>query len=98
MSLFAYFIIWIFVILNSKMTALKKNIFFVLLFLSGYNLLFAQAVIPKFGVKAARDWLAGHSVLYRALTTRLLNLNAFRVREQQKSGDTILSIAHMCSP
>lgn len=49
-------------------------------------------VIPKFGVKAARDWLAGHSVLYRALTTRLLNLNAFRVREQQKSGDTILSI------
>jgi hypothetical protein len=47
--------------------------------------------IPPFGIKALRDWLAHHSVLYRAVTTKL-NFDAFRVREQQASGQTILSI------
>lgn len=47
--------------------------------------------IPPFSVKAVRDWLARHSVLYRAVTIKL-NFDAVRVREQQKSGDAILSI------
>lgn len=69
MSLVAYFIIWIFVILNSKMSVLKKNIFFVLFFLSG-NVLFGQAVIPKFGLTVttadfSKQRAAGDDINYK---------------------------------
>lgn len=47
--------------------------------------------IPAFGIKAVRDWLARHSVLYRAVTIKL-NFDALRVREQQESGRAVLSI------
>ena len=47
--------------------------------------------IRAFSIKAVRDWLARHSVLYRAVTTKL-NFDALRVREQQKSDRGILSI------